>query len=349
MNEKIIRTAVIGVGGMGRGHVNVYKGLQKEGFPVKLVAICDVDQKRLDGGPVEMNLSAGGDATAAEDFRKYLSADDLFANETDLDYVDIVLPTYLHASMTVKALQHGLHVFCEKPMALDTDQCQAMIDAARKANRQLMIGQCLRFWPEYEILKEYVAEKKLGDVVSANFFRGGTTPKWSFENWYLRAECGGGALFDQHVHDVDMVNYLFGTPKSLSTSGINCIPGSGWDACSTTYFYDKPMVVTTHSDWTLKGKFPFTYYYRVNFERGTIVYDPRLPKALTVYPEEGEPFTPEYKSESAYKRELSYFIRCLQTNRPVEMNTPEDCMETIRIVKAEAASAAANGQRVDLR
>ena len=75
--------------------------------------------------------------------------------------MDICLPTELHPTVSTAALAAGKHVLCEKPMALTEADCEAMIAAAEKAKRMLMIGQVLRFWPEYMAMQEFGAVERI--------------------------------------------------------------------------------------------------------------------------------------------------------------------------------------------
>ena len=105
-------------------------------------------------------------------------------------------------------------------MAPSVEECEKMIETARRTGKNLMIGQCLRFAGQYDTIKKIVSSGEYGKAYSAFFFRGGGTPLWSYENWLLKREKGGGALFDQHVHDVDAVNHIFGMPKAVTTSSV---------------------------------------------------------------------------------------------------------------------------------
>ena len=118
-----------------------------------------------------------------------------------------MLPTYLHEEVAVYAMEKGLDVFSEKPMALTLDGCKHMLDAAEKLGRKLMIGQCLRFSPAFQKLKEYVATEKYGKAYSAEFIRYSQTPLWTWQNWILDPSKSGGCPWDMHVHDVDMMCY----------------------------------------------------------------------------------------------------------------------------------------------
>jgi predicted dehydrogenase len=344
--KKILKTAVVGIGAMGRGHVEVYQRLEKEGFNVKLTAICDVDKEKLEGTKrAEGNLdNVGKSETNYSDYNKYTDINELLKNE-ELDYVDIVLPTYLHAKMSILALNKGLHVFCEKPMALNPNLCNRMIEASKKAGKKLMIGQCLRFWPEYEILHKYVKEEIFGKVLCAYFYRGGGTPQWSFENWLLQKSKGGGALLDQHAHDVDMINYLFGMPKYVSSSGISVFENSGHDCVSTNYYYDDGKVINAQDDWCLNGEYGFNHTFRVNFEKGAIIMD----GGFRILPNGKEAFTPDYEQESAYYRELRYFINAIINDTEIEITPPESTADTIKIIDAETKSANKGGKLVFLK
>ncbi len=335
----MLKVGLVGIGFMGGGHLAKYKQLEKEGFPVELVALCDVDENKFKGKAVEGNLDVGESKYDFSKYRLYKDMDEMLEKE-ELDYVDIALPTYLHAEAAIKALNAGHHVLCEKPMALNKEQCQSMIDAAKKNNKKLMIGHCLRFEPAYVVLKEYVDNKKLGDVTCAYFYRGGTTPIWSFENWLLKREKSGGAMLDQHIHDVDTISWLFGTPEKVSTLGKIVVEESGYDALSTNYFYKDGKVVNAQDDWTLNGGYGFKMTYRVNFEKGNLIFEGGK---VTVHENEGEKFVVDLEKEDGYYKEIKYFANSVMNDTAIEVATPESSMQSVVIVQAEMASADEKG------
>ena len=106
-------------------------------------------------------------------------------------------------------------------MALTPELCQSMIDASQETGKTLMIAQCLRFWPAYETLKATVDGGTLGRVTGGYFFRGGRTPAWSYEEWLMDEARSGGCIMDQHVHDVDTIQWLFGPAEAVSLSLIH--------------------------------------------------------------------------------------------------------------------------------
>ena len=340
-----MKVGLIGIGFMGRCHLDQYIRLQNEGAPMQLTAICDIDEAKFRGvfTPVESNIDVGGAEYDLSPYALYTDYRDMIIKE-NLDIVDIALPTYLHCEASVYALEHGAHVFCEKPMALSVDECGKMISASEKNRKKLMIGQCLRFWPVYEYLKECVAENRYGKVLCAYFFRGGATPKWSHENWLLTKDKSGGCLLDQHVHDVDMINYLFGMPKGVFTSAVTIIPGSAWDALSTNYVYDG-AVINAQDDWALQGGFGFEMTFRVNFEKANLILDKN--GGLTVNPNDGASFKPDLPPDSGYYRELVYFADCVANNKPIDVAEPRSTMDSIRLAQSERQSAE-TGKLVDV-
>lgn len=341
----MLKVGLIGIGFMGRGHLDNYIRLEKEGYPVKLTAICDIDSDKFQGKFIPGNIDVGNSQYEFSKYHLYTDMDEMLEKE-DLDYVDMPLPTYLHAQAAVKALEKGLNVLCEKPMALSSEDCGKMIDASKRSGKKLMIAHCLRFWPQYEYLKECVESGKYGKVISGYFFRGGSTPKWSYGNWLLKKELSGGCLFDQHVHDIDTINWLFGKPNSVSTIGRNIIPGSGYDSLSTNYIYEDGKVINAQDDWTLLGDFGFEMSFRVNFEKANLIYEKSV---LKVNPNEENGFTPELPPDNGYYREIKYYIQSIINNTPVETALPESAMETIKIAEAERDSADNGGNIVKVK
>jgi predicted dehydrogenase len=340
----MLKVGLIGLGFMGRGHLSNYKRLEAEGSPVKLVAVCDIDPAKLEGRDIITGNLGVGNACDLSGYAKYTDYNEMLAKEA-LDYVDIALPTYLHAQAAIAAMQAGCHVLSEKPMARTVEECEEMIEASRSTGKKLMTAQCLRFWPAYEFLKECVDDGRFGKVTSANFFRGGSTPQWSWEGWMLDEARSGGCLLDQHIHDVDMVNWLFGPPDAVSTCALNVVEGSGYDAVSTHYHYSDGKVVCAEDDWTINGEYGFDMQIRVNFRRGSVHFSKG---ALRVCPADGAAFTPELCSDDGYYRELNAFIRSILDGTEIERCTPESTRDTIAIALAEVDSADRNGAVVKL-
>ena len=133
----------------------------------------------------------------------------------DLDILDICLPTFLHADYSIKAMEKGMHVICEKPISLHAEDVERIYSTAHQINVKFMVAQVLRFWPEYELLKELYDSQKYGKLLSASLTRLGGIPKWSWDNWMRDEKRSGLVPFDLHIHDLDFIIYAFGTPNHM--------------------------------------------------------------------------------------------------------------------------------------
>ena len=174
------KIAVVGFGFMGRMHYGNWKRIPG----ARVVAICDANLAQL--GNVSGGNIAGADAST--DFADVAIYDDVgkMLAAGGFDVVDVTLPTPLHPDVTIAALKAGCHVLCEKPMALNVKSCDRMLAAAKRAGKVLLVGQCLRFWPEYVVLKALVDSGKYGKVVAADFSRSTPPPDGAgTHGWFL--------------------------------------------------------------------------------------------------------------------------------------------------------------------
>jgi len=337
----MLKIGLIGFGFMGKMHFDNYERLMKEGEPVRLAAICDIRIEELKNSSAGGNMATERDLYDISKYKLYDDIDAMLDNE-ELDMVDITLPTHLHAAVACKALAKGLHVLSEKPMAGSSADGWAMVKAARKADRKLMIAQCLRFWPAYEYLKEAVADNRYGAVVSGYFFRGSGMPS---PKWFHDGNLSGGCLLDMHIHDTDMIHWVLGKPLKVSTSAKKVAPGSGYDNVSTNYIYADGKAINAQSDWRLEGGHGFEMTYRVNLELANIVFKNN---AVTVNPNAGDSFVVELSDDSGYYREMKYFIHAILNETPITVCTPESAVQTLEIIEAEIRSADSLGETVSL-
>ncbi|MGO4184853.1 Gfo/Idh/MocA family protein [Paenibacillus sp. TAF43_2] len=336
----MLKVGLIGFGFMGRMHFDNYVRLAKEGAPVQLVAICDLLIEELKEGKASGNIATEQDVYDLAPYRLYDNIAAMLENE-ELDIVDITLPTNLHADLTCSMLERGLHVLCEKPVAGSSEDGWRMTHAAERTGKTLMIGQCLRFWPAYEYLKACVEDGRYGAVTGGYFFRGSAAPK----GWFLDGSKSGGCLLDMHIHDADMVHWLFGKPEKVSTIARNVIPGSGYDVVSTHYIYPDGKVLNAQADWTLEGDFGFAMTYRVNFEGGNLIFENGQVK---VNPNDAPGFIAELSEDMGYYREIKYFIESIHAGQPVSICAPESAVGTLEIIEAELRSANEGGTLVSL-
>lgn len=137
--------------------------------------------------------------------------------EEELDAIIICVPNFLHASLAMEALQAGKHVITEKPMALNAELAKQMKGTAEENGKVLMVGQNNRFHAATFLLKEQIAENKLGNIYHAKtgWVRRNGIPGWG--SWFTQKElAGGGPLIDIGVHVLDLTLWLMGYPRPVS-------------------------------------------------------------------------------------------------------------------------------------
>jgi predicted dehydrogenase len=325
----MLKVGLIGVGAIGRVHFDCLR----KSRVARLVAVSDRDPKTLAGDWAGKEFNLGDQAQARvdlSDLATYTRAEDLIA-DPQVEAVDICMPTPLHAPLAIAALRAGKHVFCEKPMSLSLPACSEMEEAARAAGRQLMIGHCLRFWPQYVKAHELLASGEFGRAVYANLYRFSPAPLWSDSDWYMKNEQSGGVL-DMHIHDVDVALWWFGRPQSFATSGL--APNGLPMLMDATWRYEGGPTVQMHASWDRNGG-TFRHAFRLVMEKGTLVHDLAVdPQALLLW--RGGKATPiPVSSESGYQLELDYFASQVAAGQPPERSMPAESRLAVEIALEE--------------
>lgn len=193
-----MRIGIVGCGSIAATHAMCISKLQEQ----ELVAYADSKADRAENFAGKY----GG--------RAYSSMEEMLEKES-LDVIHICTPHYLHASMAIYGLSHGVHVFLEKPPVITREQLAQLKEAVRNAKKQL--GLCFqnRYNPSVVKAKELIASGQAGKVLGGRGFvtwnRNGEY--YTQSDWRGRLELeGGGALINQSVHTLDLLHYLVGEP-----------------------------------------------------------------------------------------------------------------------------------------
>ncbi len=333
--ERILKAAVIGNGGIAKSHNKAYAKLKVEKVQVEVTAYCDIRPECLE------NLDG---------YRFYTDIDELIQKEKGIiDYIDICLPTYLHAEVAIKAMKAGYNVLCEKPMALNFEQASQMCVISEDAGKTLMIGHCGRFMNDSLKIREYFETSKFGRLRNADFWReGGHTGPMGYQNWFRKAELSGGAMLDLHIHDADIIQWIFGMPSAVSAAAISIIPGSGYDSMSVNYYYNNGTYVHAGCDWTIRYDKFNTRTKRANFENGYIFSDRTAERSLCVAVNKDGNMEDLSEGNDFYYYEIKYFIECIAKSNPVSQCLPRSTAQSVRLVMAEMRSADLDGERITL-
>ena len=320
----MIRVAIIGFGGIAQLHRYAYWYHNKAGVPVQLVAASDPNPAAFDG-ITTINLPMPGEIVDELPFAKYSDWRQMIAEQKP-DLVDICVPTLLHEEITVEALKAGCHVLCEKPMASAHEPAKRMADTAAECGRSLMIGQCVRFYPQYVYLHDAVRDNRYGKVKSASFSRVSPLPTWGNENWRRENIRNGSSLMDLNIHDIDVMQHIFGYPASLSCQ-----------LESRTTPYDYSLSRFDYGDYTVKigsawlaEDAAFCMSYTAEFEKGTLRFDGETVSFIAA---DGSVQSVPLTEEDGIMGEIAYYVDILNSGKPNTYNPPEQTVRTMFLME----------------
>jgi len=329
--RRTVNVAVVGLGFMGTVHLRALLQIPS----VRIAAVCGQGKVPVDG---VLAGTSGNISTAAEplnlgrDVKVYRKFEELLA-DPEVELVDLCTPTPLHPAQSIAALKAGKHVLCEKPLARTSAQAREIVKVAQAAKGFLMPAMCMRFWPGWSLLRKIVDEKPHGNVLAARFARFSETPTWS-KSAYAGEKDSGGALFDLHIHDTDFVQFLFGRPASVFSSGV--LRNESIDHVVTQYRFPGGPAVSAEGGWLLaKG---FRMNYTVHCERATLDFDTdRGAEPLRILEPGQEPKVIPVNGDG-YLEELRYVVDCVQTGRRPVVVTPIEGLSALQICEAEEIS-----------
>jgi predicted dehydrogenase len=331
----MIKVGIAGSGFMAATHIKAYQQLSG----VKVAALCNPSGRNFDGdfSKVAGNIALGPPARLdMREVKTFRSFSDMIQDPL-IDFVDICAPTRAHPELAIGALQAGKHVLCEKPVARTSQLARDIAREAERSNRLFMPAMCLRFWPEWTWLKRAIEGGNYGRPLAARFRRVAEPPAWGQQNFFDGAQ-SGGALLDLHIHDTDFVQFCFGRPQSVFSTGYVKFSGAV-DHVVTQYLVDSHTIVHAEGSWAMTEGFGFSMSYTVNFESATVDYDAgRGAEALRLV-EKGYPArVVKCEGLDGYAAEINYFLECIRGNRAPAVVTAEDAISAIEICEAEEKS-----------
>ncbi len=310
------KIALIGIGGMGFVHYNAYKKLPN----AKLIAVADPRTEMANG------------KIGVDDVKLYASIEELFANEKP-DIVDVCTPSYMHADISIYAMEHGCDVICEKPMSVTVEDTERIIAAMNSTGKTFMTAHVVRFMARYVYLKKVIDSGELGKPIHIQMKRISSVPRWSWENWMRDVNKSGGAPIDLSIHDIDFAQYAFGAPKSVS--GVHHTMKGDNDFLVSNLNYDG-FTVTVIGGW-YNSDMPFNASYTAIFENGIVISDG------ATFTKNGQPIEIEVGEVSentginlsgadGYGDEIAYFIDCVERGVKPDKVTPESSHNSVKLV-----------------
>jgi predicted dehydrogenase len=259
-----LRGAIVGYGFIAeRGHAPAYRALSDEGSPLSIAAVVDTCAARRERARLDMPKA-----------RIYASVDELFEKEKKtIDFVDVTTPPSEHAAIAIAALERGLHVVCEKPMATTVSDARAMIDAARANRRVLFPCHNYKHAPVIKAVRNVIDSGEIGDVrlVTLETFRNTHAkgvkewrPDWRREKRWS----GGGIAMDHGSHTFYLAFDWLGDYPTAITAKTSTV-GAGFDtednfSCTLTFPRGTASATLT---WTAGFR---KVIYTIHGERGAI-------------------------------------------------------------------------------
>lgn len=314
--------AIIGGGFISNIHAQCYKNLG-----IKIEAMADISEKVRQEFKEKYNC------------KTYSSAEEMLENVSDnIDLVDICAPTFLHEEFILLALKHNKHVICEKPLSINIDFVENIIDKFENNNRYLMTAQVLRFWTEYIEIKEWIEEGVFGNIKLVSAMRLAQHPK---SEWFYNPQKSGGGIFELHIHDIDFLCYLFGNVKEVYANGSKD-ENESWDFINSSIKFENGISAMAQGVFGITDNYPFTANMKVIGDKATAEYSlsagvnldsgGKQSNSLILYRKGKEPIIENIKSKDAYELELEYFIDCVKNNKKPEIVSLDSIKRTIKTI-----------------
>lgn len=196
MGRETVKAGIIGFGYMGNFHLNKMRSIKG----IEAYAVYDIDKQKLEDAK-------------SENLQVYENLDEMLQNE-DIDLIVICTPNQVHAELSMKALEAGKHVLCEKPATMTVKELQDVLNCAVRSNRIYTTHQNRRWDADYRVVKQVIDNRTIGQVttiISQTFGQRGVCFGWRAD-----AEKGGGMLYDWGIHLVDQMLLLFEGKKVIS-------------------------------------------------------------------------------------------------------------------------------------
>lgn len=316
MKGKKLNVALVGAGGISGAHIPAWEAMEE----TQLTALCDIRPACMEKYP---------------DKNHYTDFEEMLEKEKP-DILDICLPTYLHADFAVKAMERGIHVLCEKPVSLKAEDVERVYGAARRNHVNFMVAQVLRFWPEYELVKEMYDSGKYGKLLSGSMTRLGNIPGWSWDNWMRDEKRSGLVPFDLHIHDLDFMVYAFGAPVKTQAHRAR---RPEQDYLQVTYEFPE-FFITSEASW-YAAPYPFAGNFRFQFERAILanengacmLYEDGGAVRNLTDPGQGDTGAIHLPKSNAYANEIRYFTDCVLEGRFSDKVKQEELETVLHILQ----------------
>jgi len=326
--SKKVKLALIGTGGISGAHAG---GILKHQDKIECVALCDVSEQNLDARAQQL----GGNPARFQDWKKMLAE-----MGSGIDAVDICLPHHLHAPAIFDAAAAGKHILCEKPMCINLEEADRIVEAVRKAGIIYMSAHNQLFTPAVQEMKRMI---DMGAVGSVRWIR--SQDSFILPTSVLKGQWrstlklqGGGELIDTGYHPTYRLLYLAGAEIAAvrGTMGRFAQPIEGEDTASVQVRFANGVIGEIFSSWVFNRPYG-THDLHVVGDRGEIFGTGNLLYHLPVGFK--TPSEKILKEADTFGDQMAHFADCILTGARVP-HGPEEGREVLKIILKAAESAA---------
>lgn len=324
----MLRGGIVGLGRMGLIHFSILNTHPE----VDVVAVCDASS---------FVLRNAGEYMEVEVFKDY----EKMCKTMDLDFVIVATPTAMHAEVAECAIARNAHVFVEKPLALDPEQGQGLLQRLQGKSLVHQVGYVNRFGDVFGRVKQLLDSSIIGAVLTFKIeMNGPTVLHRTKETWRARRNEGGGCLYDFASHSVDLVNYFFGPPQAVVGTVLGSIHSEAVeDTMSATFVYEGGMRGNLLANWSDPTYRKPSCSIEVLGRAGKIVADLRSYKIFLAEAPADSEFTPGWNHRYfttvagpvrffvrafEFTRQLDHFIQCILERRSCGICSFEDGLNT---------------------
>lgn len=345
---KKVRVGIIGAGNISVLHTEGYKKLEN----AEIVAVCDLNEEKAKAYAEKYDIPH-----VFTDYEEMLKME-------GLDAVSVTTWNNGHGPISIAAMKAGKDVLCEKPLAMNAEEAQVMVDTSKETGRLLMVGFVRRFENNVNYMKEAIENDELGNIYYA---KTGYVRKWGNPGgWFCdKKRSGGGPVIDLGVHVIDLIRYLTGKPEAVSVTasifnqlGIKpYIKGMGKynaddydpnnpycdveDAATALIKFDNGMTLNFETSWVLHTKDNNNYLMFYGDKAGV-----KMEPEIEFYKEHNQYFInespcieqEENKFAEIFNKETAHFIDCVANGTPC-LNPGKDGVAIMKILDAIYKSA----------
>lgn len=309
-----VRVGFVGCGSIGSVHVQAVQLCKSPGV---IVGGTDPDQKQRDA------FIARANAPAFVDFCDML-------DRTQPDAVVISSPPHVRYDVISKCVEREIAILCEKPLAKNIAIAKKIVEMAKYSKKVCAVGFCHRFNSAVGIMKEMLQNGDLGDPIEFINFFAGFAPQLA-DTWRTDISIsGGGALFDNGTHSVDLFRYFFGNIHTATGTTRNMWPGRGEDSGF--------MMLTSNSG--VVGQITTSWVYPYNAStieivgtKGAVRFSYDAIDELRICNSSGSWKTTKINEDRRFVNQMEAFLQAVKGNPPEKLATFEDGLMAMEVIE----------------